>query len=137
MTVPRRIQRGGTHGAQPPALATLLPRQQGKRWATGVHSTALRNVEPADITREIAQGRATPDVFASACRPVRIPLGSLSFSRVSRYLLISPIPVCTPFARSSEIPIDVGNVVRGKTIARDQPTRPVSRPADQSETVAA
>jgi hypothetical protein len=39
-------------------------------------ATRCGTSEPADITHEIAQGRATPDVFVSACRPVRIPLGS-------------------------------------------------------------
>src|SRR6516162_9729998 len=35
--------------------------------------------EPADIAHDLAQGRAPPDVFVSACRPVRIPLGSRFF----------------------------------------------------------
>ena len=44
---------------------------------TSRRCVALRGTsEPADITHDTAQGRATPEVFVSACRPIRIPLGS-------------------------------------------------------------
>jgi hypothetical protein len=55
------------------ALPSICHDDRGLGGARGHVATRRGTSEPADITHKTAQGRATPEVFVSACRPVRVP----------------------------------------------------------------